>query len=205
MIGCIGQFEKVPFEVFRAEAQKCPQLQSLCENDAQFSTRAYGLYDEIQLPMRATLGSAGYDFYAPFDFTIEPGESIVIPTGICADIPDGAVLLIVPRSGSGFKYGLKLANSVAVIDSDFRNPETGSVGHIMVRLMNHDCDKPVSFSAGDGFVQGIILPFATMPDYDDEQWEIRGVKDRIGGFGSTDEQEADTPKRRKAFGTRRNH
>lgn len=205
MIGCIGQFEKVPFEVFRAAAQRCQQLQSMCENDAQFSKRAKGMYDALPLPMRATAGSAGYDFYAPFDFTIQPGESIIIPTGICADIPDGAVLIIVPRSGSGFKYGLKLANSLAVIDSDFKNSETGSVGHIMIRLMNHDHDEPVSFKAGDGIVQGIVLPFATMPEYDNEQWEARGLKERIGGFGSTDEQEGEKHKRRKLFGTRRDH
>jgi len=205
MIGCYGRFEKVPFKVFRAEAQKCQQLQSLCENDAQFSERARSLYDAIKLPMRATMGSAGYDFCAPFDFTIQPGDSIVIPTGIRIDIPEGAVLLCLPRSGSGFKYGVKLANSVAVIDSDFFNPDTGSEGHILLKMMNHDCKDSVSFSAGEGIAQGILLQYISMPEYDNEQWESRGVLERVGGFGSTDDQTVEKPKRRKLFGTRRNN
>ena len=179
MIGCSGHFEKVPFEVFKEGI-------ATREDDAQFSKRMREMYDVLKLPMRATDGSAGYDFYSPFDFCIQPGESVVVPTGIRAVIPESAVLLCVPRSGSGFKYGIKLANSVGVIDADFYNPATGSEGHILLRLMNHDHSEPVSFSEGDGFAQGIIVPYVTMPEYDNEQCGVYGVKQRAGGFGSTD-------------------
>lgn len=209
MIGCLGRFEKVPFDVFKWDIAPCPEVQCLCEDDAQFSKRIRGVYDALKLPMRATDGSAGYDFYSPFDFCIQPGESVVIPTGVRAVIPESAVLFCVPRSGSGFKYGIKLANSVGIIDADFYNPETGSEGHILLRLMNHDHNEPVSFSAGDGFAQGIIVPYATMPEYDNEQWEIRGVKKRAGGFGSTDGadpeifEQDDIVKKKHRFGFKR--
>ena len=76
-------------------------------------------YNNIKLPHRATVGSAGYDFYSPFDFTLAPGEEITIPTGIRAEIENGYVLLIYPRSGLGFKFRLTLNNTVGVIDSDY--------------------------------------------------------------------------------------
>ena len=59
------------------------------------------VYEELKLPMRATRGSAGYDFYAPFSFTLAPGETIKIPTGIRAKMEEGWVLQLFPRSGLG--------------------------------------------------------------------------------------------------------
>ena len=56
------------------------------------------IYEEIRMPERATVGSAGYDFYSPLDFVLEPGQTIKIPTGIRAKIEDGWVLMIFPRS-----------------------------------------------------------------------------------------------------------
>ena len=97
----------------------------------------------------------------------------------------GKFLMCVPRSGSGFKYGLRLKNSVGIIDSDFYSPQYGSEGHIMVSLLNHDHDKPISFKAGDGIMQGIILNCCFENEYDRWQWKERGVDVRSGGFGST--------------------
>ena len=209
MIGCHGRFEKVPFNVFRAEAVKCPAVQCLCEDDAQFTKRMRKVYTDLCLPVRATLGSAGYDFSAPFDFKINPDEEIVIPTGIRIVIPESAVLLCMPRSGSGFRYGVRLANTIGVIDSDYYNPETGSEGHILLKLMNHDHKDTIIFKAGEGIMQGIIVPYAVMPEYDNEQWECLGVKQRVGGFGSTDEQDGSVSdkgviKGKKRFRFRRN-
>lgn len=178
-------FKKVPFDVFRKAVANCPEQQSLCENDAEFTKRVRKMYDELKLPIRATYGSAGYDFFAPYDFTIEPGKEITIPTGIRVYLEPKTFLMCVPRSGSGFKYGVKLMNSVGIIDEDFVNPDTGSIGHIMCKLANHDYDKPISFKAGEGIMQGIVVNYNSFDEYDQGQWNDRGAKSRAGGFGST--------------------
>lgn len=133
-------------------------------------------YNNIKLPHRATVGSAGYDFYAPFDFTLAPGEEITIPTGIRAEIENGYVLLIYPRSGLGFKFRLTLNNTVGVIDSDYFYSD--NEGHIMVRMTNCHNEKTVEVKAGQGFAQGIFMPFGITVDDDTD-----GI--RNGGFGST--------------------
>ena len=76
------------------------------------------VYDSIKLPKRATAGSAGYDFYSPLSFELKPGETMKIPTGVRAEMDEGWVLKLYPRSGLGFKYRLQLNNTVGVIDSD---------------------------------------------------------------------------------------
>lgn len=132
-------------------------------------------YENIILPRRATAGSAGYDFIAPYDFTLDVGEEIIIDTGIRAKIADGWVLVILPRSGSGFKYGVRLANTAGVIDSDYFNAD--NEGHIKIKLVG--ATKPFNVKAGDAFAQGIFLPYGITED--DEC-----VEERHGGFGSTD-------------------
>ena len=131
-------------------------------------------YDNIILPTRATAGSAGYDFRAPYDFTLDVGEEIVIDTGIRAKIADGWVLVILPRSGSGFKFGVRLANTAGVIDSDYFNAD--NEGHIKIKLTG--ATKPFAVKAGDAFAQGIFLPYGITEDDD-------CVAERHGGFGST--------------------
>ena len=186
MIGTNGYFEKVSFEEFRKSAANCQQLQSLCENDAQFTKRMKDTYNNIKLPMRATKSSAGYDFYSPFNLLIQPGESVTFPTGIRCVMPESSVLICAPRSGSGFKYGVKLSNTICIVDADFYNPDQNCEGNIMIKLLNHDFDKDIIFHAGDGVVQGVILPFVSFPGYDGDQWSINGMQERVGGFGSTD-------------------
>ena len=66
----------------------------------------------IELPVRATAGSAGYDFKTPWDIHLQPGESVRIPTGLRCRIAPGWVLLIAPKSGLGFKYRLQLIGKV---------------------------------------------------------------------------------------------
>ena len=86
------------------------------------------------MPERATVGSAGYDFFSPIDFALAPGETIKIPTGIRAKIDDGWVLKIYPRSGLGFKFRLQLNNTVGIIDSDYFYSD--NEGHIMAKITN---------------------------------------------------------------------
>ena len=132
--------------------------------------------NEIALPRRATTGSAGYDFVSPVEVTVEPGETALIPTGIRAEMDPGWVLLLFPRSSLGFKYSLRLANTVGVIDSDYAFAK--NEGHIMVKLRN-PLSVPVTIGRGDRFCQGIFLPYGTA-----EEDEV--TAGRVGGFGSTD-------------------
>ena len=128
-----------------------------------------------RLPRRATAGSAGYDFYAPAAFHLEPGESVRVPTGVRARIDPGWVLALFPRSGLGFKYRLQLNNTVGIVDSDYFGAR--NEGHIFIKLTNAG-DRPLSVGAGEAFAQGIFLPYGLTEDDD-----ASGV--RTGGFGST--------------------
>ena len=156
----VAKFHKVSFEQFKSA----------------YSGATNDCYEGIKMPHRATVGSAGYDFYAPFDFTLAPGEEITIPTGIRAEIENGYVLLIYPRSGLGFKFRLTLNNTVGFIDSDYFYSD--NEGLIMVRMTNCHTEKTVSVEAGQCFAQGIFMPFGITVDDDTD-----GI--RNGGFGST--------------------
>lgn len=135
------------------------------------------IYADLKLPKRATVGSAGYDFYTPIDFTLKPHETIKIPTGIRVSINEGWFLAIFPRSGLGFKYRLQLNNTVGIIDSDYFNSD--NEGHIFIKMTNDSNeDKTVELKAGQGFGQGIFLPFGIVEDDDT-------TDQRNGGFGST--------------------
>ncbi len=144
------------------------------------SREQFGLdgYDELKLPKRATAGSAGYDFFAPYDITLNPGESAKIPTGIRVKMEDGWVLMLFPRSGLGFKYRVQLDNTVGIIDKDYYDSD--NEGHIFIKITNDSKDgKVVNISRGAAFAQGIFTPFGITIDDTAE-----GV--RNGGFGSTD-------------------
>ena len=135
------------------------------------------VYDSIQLPKRATEGSAGYDFYSPLSFELKPGETVKIPTGVRAEMDEGWVLKLYPRSGLGFKYRLQLNNTVGIIDSDYFHSD--NEGHIFVKITNDSNEgKAVCVEAGTGFAQGIFVEYGITVD--DDVCEVRN-----GGFGST--------------------
>ena len=131
--------------------------------------------EEISLPCRATTGSAGYDFVCPVEVTMQPGDTAVIPTGIRCFMEQGWVLLNCPRSSLGRKHGIRLANTVGVIDSDYVHAD--NEGHILVMLVNGG-DHTVTLHAGERFCQGIFLPFGLA-----DEAVVTG--ERSGGFGST--------------------
>ena len=137
------------------------------------------IYNRIQLPQRATNGSAGYDFYLPFDVSILKNDAVKIPTGIRCEMKNGWVLKIYPRSGHGFKHGIHLANTVGIIDSDYF--DSNNEGHIMVKLVNDSIlnTNGLQLKAGTAFCQGIFLPFGITTD---DECDAK----RNGGFGSTD-------------------
>lgn len=135
------------------------------------------IYDGIRLPRRATAGSAGYDFFSPADFTIQPGEIVKIPTGIRVEMEQDWVLKCYPRSGLGFKYRLQLNNTVGIIDSDYFYSD--NEGHIFVKLTNDTKEgKTLELPAGTGFMQGIFVEYGITVD--DDATAVRN-----GGFGST--------------------
>lgn len=145
--------------------------------DFEFKEDACEVYSKLKKPHRATAMSAGYDFYSPFDFHLEPGMTIKIPTGIRVKMPEDYVLMIYPRSGLGFKYRLQLNNTVGVIDSDYYNAL--NEGHIIIKITNDSNEgKALDIKAGEGFAQGIFMQYGIVEDDD--------AKDiRVGGFGST--------------------
>ena len=163
----VARFEKVSFEQFKKDYFDTFNTLDNVEE----------IYNSIKLPTRATKGSAGYDYFAPFDITLKPGETIKIPTGIRCYMEEGWVLKNYPRSGLGFKFRLQLNNTVGIIDSDYHY--SSNEGHIMSKITNDTNEnKTVSIKKGDGFIQGIFLEYGIT--YDDEVNEIRD-----GGFGST--------------------
>ena len=85
---------------------------------AQFEKISHFPYP-VELPLRATAGSAGYDIKTPVPICLKAGETALIETGLRCRIEDGWVLLIVPKSGLGFRYRLQLDNTVGGIDSDY--------------------------------------------------------------------------------------
>ena len=138
---------------------------------------AVEVYTGIKLPKRATKGSAGYDFYMPFDITLAPGQTAKIPTGIRVWMEPNYVLKLYPRSGLGFKYRLQLNNTVGIIDSDYYYSD--NEGHIFAKITNDSNEgKTVTLKKGEGFMQGIFIEYGITLDDDVE--EIRN-----GGFGST--------------------
>lgn len=142
-----------------------------------FGENGETIYDEIKMPKRATKGSAGYDFFLPAGFTLAPGESVKIPTGIRAEICEGWVLKLYPRSGLGFKYRLQMNNTVGIIDSDYFYSD--NEGHIFAKITNDTNEgKTLVLEKGDGFMQGIFVEFGIT--FDDDAGGIRN-----GGFGST--------------------
>lgn len=178
----VAKFEKVSFEQFKKDfldifgKDNQPMFNS-DENMKSIETHIRKIYDDIKLPERATVGSAGYDFYAPFGFSLDANESLKIPTGIRVKIDDSWVLQCYPRSGLGFKYRMQLDNTVGIIDSDYYNSD--NEGHIMAKVTNDGKEnKTVNIDAGQGFIQGIFVQYGITVDDNTD-----GI--RNGGFGST--------------------
>ncbi len=166
----VAKFEKVTYEQFMKDwydTFRNPTIRNSID----------GAYD-VDLPQRATKFSAGYDFYTPIGFELKPGETIKIPTGVRCRINTDWALLLLPRSGLGFKYRVRLENTVGLIDSDYCTSD--NEGHIFVKLTNEG-NKTMKVERGDAFCQGIFLPYGITEDDCVETT-------RTGGLGSTDKE-----------------
>lgn len=135
------------------------------------------LHPDAVLPTYATPGAACFDLYAVEDGYVDTiaHTSEIIPTGLAFEIPPGWVMKVYSRSGHAFKNNVRLANCVAIIDSDFR-------GEIMIKLAADD-DAALSIKAGDRVAQAMLervepVEFVEVDELGDT---ARGT----GGFGST--------------------
>ena len=163
------RFEKVSYNEWKKAIQKF--FPFVDEKDIEMS------YANITLPVAGTSFAAGHDFFFPFtEMEVVPEENgLVIPTGIrwvTDEGEDNHVLMICPRSGLGTKFGMRLKNTVGVIDSDYCGAD--NEGHIMANIV---CDSKFTLKCGDRFMQGIIVPFVRCGD--------NSFNNRKGGFGST--------------------
>lgn len=134
------------------------------------------LMDEARFPTRASEQAAGWDLYAAKDCVIEPGEMVLVHTGIALEIPDGYCGKLYPRSGLSTKKGLRLANCVGVIDSDYR-------GEIMVAMYN-DSSFVREIEVGDRIAQIIIESYTKIDGFTVVE-ELSETSRGDGGFGST--------------------
>lgn len=160
------KFEKVSVQQWEKDVYPMlPEFTNVCA------------YENIVLPKRQTSKSAGYDFYSPFSFTLMPGSVISFATGIKVSMPDNVVMTIVPRSSMGFK-GIRLLNTVGVVDADYYNNE-GNEGHCFIKIKN-DGERPVEISIGDRIAQALFLNYLITEGDNFENGEVRS-----GGMGST--------------------
>ena len=154
------KFEKISFDQFKKDIS----------DDLE-------LYNSYDIPKRSTKYSAGYDFESLFDFSIMPGETKKIATGIKASMNDDEVLFLLVRSSQGFKYNVRLCNQVGVIDKDYYNNEDNE-GHMFIKLKNEG-DKEYVVKKKDKICQGIFINYLKTDD------EESVINERKSGIGST--------------------
>lgn len=131
----------------------------------------------VELPKRKTKKSAGYDFFAIENFTLYPNKLCIVPTGVKVYMEDDEVLYLHIRSSVALKRGVRMLNSIGVIDADFvDNPD--NEGEISLGLLSHN-DDIVHIQKGERIAQGVFHKFLITDD-DDAKGQ------RLGGIGSTD-------------------
>ncbi|QTX03142.1 deoxyuridine 5'-triphosphate nucleotidohydrolase [Candidatus Phytoplasma luffae] len=134
---------------------------------------------DINLPKRQTIFSAGYDFESAVFIVIKPKEIVLVPTGVKACFASNKVLCIYPRSSLSLKKKLTMPNNVGIIDSDYYNNKSNE-GHIFIPLYNFS-DENVFIQKKERIAQGILQEFfLTQDDF------VEKDKIRQSGFGSTD-------------------
>lgn len=126
------------------------------------------------MPTYATLGSACFDLYAAHSQAISGIRHAIIDTGLAFEVPDGYCMLVYGRSGLALKHGIRLANCVGVIDSDYRDS--------VKVVLHNDRVFELFVNAGDRIAQAMIVPIQKMRLMEVEELN---TTDRAGGFGST--------------------
>ncbi len=134
----------------------------------------------IKLPVRADIGSAGYDIYSPVSVIIKPSEQLLIWTDIKAYMQDNEILEINTRSGNGVKRGIVLSNTIGWIDSSYYENEDND-GNIGICLKNLGVDDFV-ITVGDRIAQ------AKFSNYLIADNDMFLFNKRKSGFGSSDNE-----------------
>lgn len=129
----------------------------------------------VEVPRKATPGSAGFDIAAADEITIAPGQVGAVPTGFAIAIPEGFEAQVRPRSGLALKHGVTVLNAPGTIDADYR-------GEVKVILINHGT-LPFRIAVGDRIAQLVIAP-VTDAGFELVQ-ELDATSRGTGGFGST--------------------
>ena len=156
------------------------------------------LYDDVQLPRRATEGSAGYDLFAyvrdrrvrcsdgrrqweidASGDTVElpPGVAALVPLGFKARLPRGYEAQVRPRSGMAFKRGLQIPNAPGTVDSDY--PDEWLV------LVRNPLAHPIAIQHGERIAQMVLQRYEVLPF---AEGAVSITTERAGGFGSTGEE-----------------
>lgn len=133
------------------------------------------LSSAARLPTYATPGAACFDLYAVCDTPLLVSDPQTVGTGLAFDIPEGYAMMVYSRSGHGFKHGVRLANCVGVIDSDY-------TGEVMVRLTADDYGE-LDVRTGDRIAQAMLIPVQQVTFT--EVYELKATERGAGGFGST--------------------
>jgi dUTP pyrophosphatase len=130
----------------------------------------------VPLPVYAHPGDAGADLVTTDDVRLEPGERVVVGTGIAIALPDGYAAFVHPRSGLAVRHGVTIVNAPGTVDAGYR-------GEIKVTLLNTDRVNAVTFKRGDRIAQLVVqrVERATFR----EAAELPGSSRGDGGFGST--------------------
>lgn len=130
---------------------------------------------EAIVPSYAHEGDAGLDLYSTIDHTLEPSQSILVPTGFSLELPKNTEAQIRPRSGLALKNQITVLNSPGTIDCGYR-------GEVGVILINHG-SQPFTIEKGMKIAQMVIKPVLTVEVILEDSLEdsTRGT----GGFGST--------------------
>jgi len=134
---------------------------------------------DLSLPAYATPASAGMDLTAAIPenkiFTLEIGKRMLIPTGMCIELPDGYEGQVRPRSGLALKHGITVLNAPGTIDADYR-------GEVSVLLINHG-DQPFEITRGMRIAQLVVAP--VVQAVWDERVTLAETSRGAGGYGST--------------------
>lgn len=136
------------------------------------------LNTNAKVPTRGSEEAAGYDLYSNSNVEIRPEGTVKVNTGIAMEIPKGYFGAIYARSGLATKEGLRPANCVGVVDSDYR-------GEIIVALHN-DSNIVRVVEKGERIAQIVIMPYLSVEF--EEVDDLDETKRGNGGFGSTDKK-----------------
>ncbi|WP_158891931.1 dUTP diphosphatase [Amycolatopsis anabasis] len=131
---------------------------------------------EVPIPGYARPGDAGADLVTTSDVVLEPGDRVVVGTGVAIALPDGYAGFVHPRSGLAARAGLSVVNTPGTIDAGYR-------GEIRICLINHDPREPIVLARGDRIAQLVIqrVERAEFVEVDELDATERGD----GGYGST--------------------